>query len=285
MEIASTMGAERGTYEVRHRNPLAKDYVIVSAVVLIGYPQVSDGAKLTYWVIYSYDWYDPELGRRKGYAFPTVKRLAELRHSTERTIQNHLAELISAALLTRELRPGKPSILYVEEPAQEEIGRYLQAREQGGEKIFRGSGEKNFTPTNIMKNKQDKAINGVKKIVMEENADRQSDWQPVAALLRNSPRLRNLAEDEWLAGEIVRLTADPGSIGCYRTIARSCPSELIFEALSLLKEAHSDGAGLKNRGGFFASTVRKLCQERRRGDPLGRPAPDERRADGPEAFG
>ena len=53
-----------GGFELRHRNPVANDYVIISRVVLVGYPTVSDGAKLTYWVIYSHDWYDRESGSR-----------------------------------------------------------------------------------------------------------------------------------------------------------------------------------------------------------------------------
>jgi hypothetical protein len=70
-------GIDKPDFEIRHRNPLAKDFVVISRVVLLGYRQVSDSAKLTYWVIYSFDWYDPNLGARKGYAFPTIQRLCE----------------------------------------------------------------------------------------------------------------------------------------------------------------------------------------------------------------
>ena len=36
------------TFEFRHRNPAALEYVVVSKIVLIGYPNLSDGAKVTY---------------------------------------------------------------------------------------------------------------------------------------------------------------------------------------------------------------------------------------------
>src|SRR4051794_6820077 len=107
--VTTTFTSQADEYIVRHRNPLARDYVIVSRVVLIGYPQLSDGAKLTYWVIYSHDWYETARGARKGFVYPTVARLAHLRHITERTIQRHLADLIQAKLLTRVERSGKSS--------------------------------------------------------------------------------------------------------------------------------------------------------------------------------
>src|SRR5205823_3091749 len=129
-------------FVVRHRNPTAKEYVIVSRVVLVGYPELSDGAKVTYWVIYSHDWFEADRGGRKGYAYPTIKRLAHLRHATERTIQRHLVELIAVGLLTREIRPGKPSLLYIEEPSEQEIERYFQERGRGGDKIVGGRGDK-----------------------------------------------------------------------------------------------------------------------------------------------
>jgi hypothetical protein len=40
----------------RRRNRLKKHFVITSNVLLFGYPHVSDGAKLTYQVIDSFDW-------------------------------------------------------------------------------------------------------------------------------------------------------------------------------------------------------------------------------------
>jgi len=129
-------------FEFRHRNPGALDYVIVSKVVLIGYPEVSDGAKVTYWVIYAHDWVERSSGERKGYAYPSLRRLAALRHTTERTIRRHLAELIGALLITRELRPGKPSVLYIEEPAGEEVEQYLRSRGRGEDKIVRTPGQK-----------------------------------------------------------------------------------------------------------------------------------------------
>ncbi|MGQ9573353.1 MAG: hypothetical protein ACUVX1_02755 [Chloroflexota bacterium] len=62
----------------RRRNRLKKHFVITSNVLLFGYPHASDAAKVTYQVIDSFDWQDGQ-GLRKGFAYPSVARLAALR--------------------------------------------------------------------------------------------------------------------------------------------------------------------------------------------------------------
>src|SRR6266540_3614298 len=101
-------------FEFRHRNPAALEFVILSKVILIGFPHLSDGAKITYCVIYSHDWIEQASGTRKGFVYPSLGRLAAFRHTTDRTVRRHLAELIHSRLITRETRPGKTSILYIE---------------------------------------------------------------------------------------------------------------------------------------------------------------------------
>lgn len=259
---------KRDRFELRYRNPLARDFVIVSQVVLVGYAGLSDGAKLTYWVIYSHDWYEPARGGRKGYVYPTVGRLAQLRHATPRTIQRHLKELVEAGLLTRELRRGKASLLYIEEPGDEEIGRYLAQQGRGGD-IFVGGGVTEMSPHKKEEDKKDKTVNGDEKVLMEERSAGSPGFQPIATLLSSRPPGKASRDrGEWLAQEILSATGDAGSLGCYRTIARSCPQELVFEALALLKEALHNGAVRKSRGALVVGTVRRLCAERGMSDPF-----------------
>jgi hypothetical protein len=265
-----TSQTDEGEFEVRHRNPLARDFVIVSRVILLGYPQLSDGAKLTYWVIYDHDWVSPQSGGRKGYAYPTLRRLAQLRHTTDRTIRRHLADLIAAQLLSRELRPGKPSLLYIEEPTGPELDRYLNERQGGTDKNVRPPRTKMSAPYKADKEKQDKTVNGVREI-MEERASRSGDWTSIGQLL-NPDRMATASKAhsriDWLADEMISSTADSDSRGCYVTIAKYCPEPVIFEALSLLKETRTDGTVLRSRGGFFVSTIRRLCQQQGLADPL-----------------
>ncbi len=256
---------------MRHRNPLARDYVVVSRVVLVGYPELSDGAKLTYWVIYSHDWYEPARGGRKGYVYPTVGRLAQLRHTTARTVQRHLAELIEAGLLTRELRQGKPSIMYIEEPGGEEVERYRREQSEGDD-ISVGGGATFLSPQQEDKEKQINPVNAVENALMERGSNVTRGWKPIRALL-NPERLPTspVKRTEWLADQIVAQTGDPESLGCYRAVAERCPESLVFEALALLKEARHDGSIRKSRGALFVGIVRRLCRERGRPDPLATP--------------
>lgn len=262
-------------FVVRHRNPTARDWVVVSRVVLLGYHQVSDGAKLTYWVIYSHDWYEPDRGGRKGYVYPTVGRLAQLRHSAVRTIQRHIAELISAGLLTRLERPGKASILYIEEPSDQEVSQYLQERHHGGDNSV-GGVVTFLSPQQEEKEKQEKSVNGDRQNFMEEGRGSSNGWQPIRHLLAS--RVRPTAtgnRTSWIASQLVEATEDQQSLGCYRTLAARCPAELLFEAVALLKEARDDGAIRRSSGALFVSIVRRLCHERGLPDPLGKVGGDD----------
>ena len=253
---------------MRHRNPLARDYVIVSRVVLVGYPELSDGAKVTYWVIYSHDWYDPGRGGRKGYVYPTVGRLAVLRHSTSRTIQRHLVELINAGLLTRAIRRGKPSILYIEEPREDEIER---CNKEGRGDISVGRGVTFLSPQQEDEENQKKAVNGVGESLMEEERHKAGGLKPIGDLLGLRHLQRNpVNRTEWLANQILIQTGDSHSLGCYRAVARRCPETLIFEALSLLREARRDGTVRRTKGALFIGITRRLCSERGVPDPFDR---------------
>jgi hypothetical protein len=274
MSPTNTAAPAHAQFQIRHRNPLARDYVVVSRVVLVGYPGVSDGAKLTYWVIYDFDWYQPDLGGRKGYAFPTIKRLAALRRTSDRTIQNHLSELIGAGLLTRELRPGKPSILYIEEPSGDEVRVYLGSREtHPGSEDFFGGGVQKSSPQKQHERKQDETVNGVQKKPREEQqgAMRERTMTSIGSILRNRSPQRSASQrrTDWLAEEMATAAADRPSLACYKLIARQCPEQLVFRAIALLNEARRDGTMLRSKGAFLVSTVRRLCQEAGLRDPVG----------------
>ncbi len=111
----------------KRRNRLKRHFVPTSNVLLYCYDKVSDAAKITYQVIDSFDWESKETGDSKGYAFPATEKLAAIRNLTERTVHRHIRELENAGLLTRQRRRYKPSILYIEDVADEEVTAYLTA--------------------------------------------------------------------------------------------------------------------------------------------------------------
>jgi hypothetical protein len=271
-----TVGAAetgRDTYIIRHRNPIGDRFVIVSRTVLFGYSGISDGAKLTYWVIYSHDWYGPGGEGRKGYVWPTIARIARLRHTTERTIQRHLAELIHSGLLTRVLRRGKPSILYIEEPSETTTPPGNSTSPGGDEDV--GGGVTFLSPP-LEKYENKKNNNAVNKDESTpQEVDRQDGrghgWKSLRSLLpQRTAARRGESREEWLAQQILAATGDAHSLGCYRLLTRKCVPELLFEALAFLKEARRDGNIRRSRGALFLVIVRRLCSQRGQPDPLAR---------------
>jgi hypothetical protein len=103
----------------------AKDqYINTSLVLLYCYPDLSDAAKVTYQIIDSFDWESKGTGESKGYVFPSIDKLAQIRGTSKRTIFLHIQQLEKAQLLTRERRRNKPSILYIEDVSKKEYARY-----------------------------------------------------------------------------------------------------------------------------------------------------------------
>lgn len=95
--------------------------------LVFAYPNLSDGAKLTYIVLDAYDWPD-STGESKGYVFPYQSTLAKVRGCTVRTIQRHLDELMISGLITVETfttANGKRNVYWIEDASDEEFQRYL----------------------------------------------------------------------------------------------------------------------------------------------------------------
>src|SRR5918998_6807167 len=114
------------TFIFKRRNRLKKHFTNTSNVLLYCYAFVSDAAKITFQVIDGFDWESKDTGESKGYVFPAIETIAKIRHTSVRTIQRHILELIKAQLLTRIRQRNKPSILYIEEVSDEEVQKYFQ---------------------------------------------------------------------------------------------------------------------------------------------------------------
>src|SRR5690625_4840211 len=135
----------------RRRQRRKDHYHQLDKTIIFAYPNLSDGAKLTYIVLDSYDWDDGD-GGSKGYVFPYQSTLARVRKVSERTIRNHLKELINARLITAEVvntPKGRRNIYWIEDCSQEEFERYLESISKpqlgrGEENNFRMGEENNF---------------------------------------------------------------------------------------------------------------------------------------------
>jgi len=76
-----------------HRPRLERHYVQVPQILLREFADLSDGAKLTYQVLLSFDYVETHSDEHKGIVYPSIETLMALRRKSRSTIYSHLAEL------------------------------------------------------------------------------------------------------------------------------------------------------------------------------------------------
>jgi DNA-binding MarR family transcriptional regulator len=222
--------------DVRQRSRPTRAFTQVDNELIFGYPQLTDAERVTYLAIETFDWPDKE-GSRKGYAFPAVRTLAELRRLDVRTIQRHLDALEQAGLVRREPLPGKPNRLWIEASAAERVEE-LSTKAAGGDADVTTTPDTAGTPYKKEEREKHKLVNGVQRTGEERRR---------ARLTRDEYLKR-----EWLAGEILKVCKDRHSLGFYRKVAETVPEHRVFEALSEVNQA-SRSMAVRAKGAFFTS--------------------------------
>jgi hypothetical protein len=104
--------------------PRTKKVYSLYAKVVRRRSDISDGAKLTYLEILDFDFAHKYTGECKGYVFPSNETLSENRGVSERTIRQHIEELIVAGVLSRVRRKNKSSLLYISSVIQSNVEQY-----------------------------------------------------------------------------------------------------------------------------------------------------------------
>ncbi len=220
--------------QIRRRNRLRHHYTMTPNVLLFGYRMLSDAEKLTYQAIDSFDWSDGT-GLRKGFVYPSLRTIASMRGTVERTIRRHLAALERVGLLTRELRPSRTSVLWIEEPSEEESRAYLSQFQD--------------PDTNDRVN-PDTDVRPLKK---DETEERQNHVNAAKPPMSQDARARR----DWLAREMLDVLHDEHSLGFYRKVAQTVPEHRVFEALSEVRLADREGRVRTSKGALFVGLIRK----------------------------
>ena len=199
---------------IRHRNRLRHHYTVTSNVLLYGYRDLSDGAKVTYLAVDSFDWSD-SAGLRKGFAHPSLGRLSKIRGVEKRSVRRHLAELEGVSLVTRQERPGKPSLLIIEDPSEKETESYLRN--------FAGPGEDKIvlpTPDKIVRPYKKEEREEKQNLVNEEQALTGVEARAVSRPGRATPKAVPRAKREYLAQEMLSVLRDE-KVTCPRSLYQS----------------------------------------------------------------
>jgi DNA-binding MarR family transcriptional regulator len=253
VDIGETIGVMEQVLIGRRVRP-KRHFTLTSNVIIFGYRSLTDAEKLTYQAVDSFDWPDPH-GKRKGYAYPSIRTLAQLRGIAERTIQRHLARLEEVGLLVREVRPGRTSLLWVEEPAESEVARYLALVEQRDDTKVTPDAPVTVPPDIDVTRRKDEDIKKKKSLMpMLEQTEAGAPTSIAGEIA---------AKNEWLTREMLAVLKDDHSLGYYRKAAANVSEHRVFEALSEVKQAVREGRIRTNRGAMFVSLLGGRIESRK----------------------
>lgn len=284
----------------KRRNKLRKHFVNTSNVLLYGYKKLSGEAKITFQVIESFDWEDKETGDSKGYVFPAIKTLAEIRDTSERTIYRHIKDLESTGLLTRQRRSHKASILFIEDVSEDEAKIYLEKYVNKAKKAdsFKNSNDKNvksleasqLTKMSVdnIKEKELKKENEInvnanfKFSSQEKNGEKRHGMQGLQDIMKRfdivkpksvlheikKPKVNSKQNPEekmkrdYYAEQLATELQDEKSLGCYRSIVEKVPQHIIYDTLGSVKELWKEGKIKKSRGALFVDIIKNYCDKK-----------------------
>lgn len=255
VDVGETIGLME-QLTVRRRNRLKQHFTLTSNVIIFGYRSLSEAEKLTYQAVDSFDWPDGS-GERKGYAYPSIATLARLRGVSERSIQRHLESLERVGLLTREVRPGRPSLLWIEEPSRAEQQAYFAllqgvTRMSPLTQMSPPGGDTDVTPyKEEEREKKTKSLTTVRPVRTHRQRGEEGS-APLGAEIK--------ARREWLAGEMLSVLKDQHSLGYYRKVAVTAPEHQIFEALSEVKQASREGRVRTNKAALFTALMHRSVE-------------------------
>lgn len=265
---------------IRHRNVLRHHYTRTSNVLLFGYRGVSDGAKMTYQVIDAFDWANAD-GLRKGFAHPTLAHLARIRATSTRTVRRHLEELEGTGLLTRQERPGRPSLLIIEDPSADQAEQYLKSfgpdpegepDGRGGDYDFSETPDKNVrpprtkmsAPTTLEEIQKEERQKNVEQALVEQRRGESTGSTHISTTLqhrRMELQARRMASADhradFLADELCRELGDQKSRAFYLSVARTVPAHVIYESLGQVKELRQEGRIRTSLGATFVERLRR----------------------------
>lgn len=261
----------------QRRNRLKKHFVNTSNVLLYGYQSLSDGAKITYQLIDSFDWESKETGDSKGFVYPSIEKLAEIRLAGKRTVFRHIKELEKAKLLTRVRRRNRPSVLYIEDVSEEEANKYLKRfvdrKESTEEKSRSAKNGISQTMPEVPKmafaytRKEEEPLKeneinvNEKKHLKGNGVDALSDILMQYKLKRPQKMEKpdEISKRDYTAEKIADELNDQKSLGCFRVIAEKVPQNVIFEVLASVKETYRAGKIKQSRGALFVEIIKKYA--------------------------
>jgi len=179
----------------------------------------------------------------KGYIYLifSVEELAQILEAGIRSVIRYKKVLIDYKLIyERRMGQGKPNLIYVLKPELNEKCQNGISRDANNtlqEVPKEHPNDKYINNTNILNNVKSNAI------------------------FKTNKKEKRSPKKEYLAQEMAEQLGDDHSLGFYRKIADMVPENLIFQALSEVKDAFLTNRVKKSKAALFTTVIQSKAQE------------------------
>ena len=173
----------------------------------------------------------------------SIEELSALLEINKETVTTYKRELVKYRLIIdKRLGQGKSNLIYILKPEIKEFQNtdFPYSRER--KNSIQENGKSAPIDTNVNNTKRE---NNVK-----------SD-----AIFKTNKKEKRSPEKEYLAEEMADQLNDDHSLGFYRKIADMVPENLIFQALSEVKDAFLTGRVKKSKAALFTTVIQGKAQE------------------------
>jgi len=211
------------------------------------YKGLSLGAKLMYSILrdrldvsVKNNWKD-----ENGYIYLTysLKELLDLLEIDEKTTIKYKKELVKYKLIVdKRVGQGNPNRIYVLKPELGDFQNWKISSSRTGKNTALELEKIQPNDTNVNETKRNNNVNS-------------------NAILKNNKKEKRSPEKEYLAQEMAEQLNDDHSLGFYRKIADLVPEDIIFQALSEVKDAHLTGRVKKSKAALFNAVIQDKAQE------------------------
>lgn len=185
----------------------------------------------------------------RGYCWHSISAFTEMISSSETQVHSYLKELEAKDFIKIVRRPGTTNRYY--------LGPIFDHPE------VPDRGVRNSEPKKENKYKTNVSNVTLKSLKEEKNDPLDSptttDTHDIHINIKPHKPVSNPFKMS-LVKEILDLTNDKKSLGCYIKIVRTVPEAIIHTALSSLKIALNEGI-VSNRGAYFVQTIKNHCPE------------------------
>ncbi len=236
-----------------------KGFVQIPKFILM-HPKISFGAKITYGVLLSYAW-------QEDFCYPAQASIAKDLNLKERQVRNLLTELKKAGLINwKQQGLNKPNIYFILSVTNSENKEDRQniAIPDRQENASLDRQNMSHPERQNIADKLDSLEEESYKALTLRNVDKSLNGDPNAfnATKKHSSKTEPNKGDEvdFLVMDIMEICGDAKSKGFYRLVASKCPREMVYAALSEVKDLKLTHQLKKTPGAAFTAIIQEKAK-------------------------